>query len=205
LLRVGLTGGVACGKSVVLEMFARRGAHVIQADQIARQLMQPGQPVYKNVVAHFGRDILLPDGQIDRQKLAQVAFPDRIAELNKIVHPAVIKSQEDWMNRLAHKDAKGIAMVEAALILEAGIAKQFDKLVVVTCGLAQKIHRFAARHKLDPQTAQYEINRRMAAQLPDEAKTKAADFIIDNTGSLAEAERQVESVFAELRRLAENN
>jgi dephospho-CoA kinase len=205
LLRVGLTGGVACGKSVVLEMFARRGAHVIQADQIAHQLMQPGQPVYKSVVAHFGRDILLPDGHIDRQKLAQIALPDRIAELNKIVHPAVIKTQEDWMDGLAHKDAKGIAMVEAALILEAGIAKRFDKLVVVTCGLAQKIQRFAARHNVDLQTAQYEINRRMAAQLPDEVKIKAADFIIHNCGELAETERQVESVFTELRRLAENN
>ena len=102
MLRVGLTGGIACGKTSVGEMLAKRGAHVIQADLIAHELMQPGQAVYQEVVRHFGRKILEPDGKINRQKLASLVFAgdggeSRVQELNRVVHPAVIKRQEEWM------------------------------------------------------------------------------------------------------------
>ncbi len=204
MLRVGLTGGLCSGKSVVAEMFARHGVHVLQADKLARELMQPGQPVYDEVVSHFGRDIVQADGAIDRRKLAALAFePGRIQELNRIVHPAVVRQQEAWMEEVARRDPTGIAMVEAALIVEAGVHKRFDKLVVVTCAPQQKVERFAARSPAADQEAErHEARRRIAAQLPDEEKVKLADYVIDNSGALEATERQVEKVFADLRKFA---
>src|SRR5205085_10488571 len=128
VLRVGLTGGIACGKTLVSDMLAARGAHVIQADQIAHELMQPGQPVYDEVVRRFGREILESDGKISRPKLAEAVFGggdhgrSRIQELNRIVHPAVIRRQEEWMDDVGRLDPNAIAVVEAALIVEAGAA-----------------------------------------------------------------------------------
>jgi len=203
VLRVGLTGGVSCGKTTVAQMMARRGAHVVLADEIARQLMRPGEPVYYEVVRHFGPDIVGIDGGIDRKKLADAAFgAGRIKELNQIVHPAVIARQDAWTREMAVSNPEGIAVVEAALMLEAGVAKRFDKLVVVTCTLPQKIERFARRHNLDLAAAEREVARRMAAQLPDEEKVRVADYVIDNSGPLDELEAKVDTLMAELRRLA---
>ena len=187
VLKVGLTGGIAAGKSVVGEMFAALGAQVIQADEISHQLMQPGEAVYREVVRHFGAGILNPDGSVNRARLAELAFggpdqPSRVQELNQIVHPAVIRRQEEWMAEVGRRDPHAIAMVEAALILEAGMAKGFDRLVVVTCRPEQRIERWARRLKVDQETARREVTRRMAAQLPDEEKIKAADYVIDNSG-----------------------
>lgn len=212
MLRVGLTGGIACGKTVVGEMFAARGAHVIQADRIAHELMQPGGPVYNQVVLHFGRQILQPDGRINRQKLAQAAFSappgggtttaPRIEELNRIVHPAVIASQEEWMADIQRRDPHAIAMVEAALILEAGVSHRFDKLVVVSCSHDVRLQRFAQRLHLDVETARQEMERRMAAQMPDSEKARYAHYVIDNSGSLADTECQVDKIMQELRKAA---
>ena len=205
MLRVGLTGGFACGKTTVAQMMAQRGAHVVLADEIAHQLMRPGEPVYYEVVRHFGPDVVGIDGGIDRKKLAEAAFGSgRIQELNQIVHPAVIARQDAWMNEIAAQDPNGIAVVEAALMLEAGVAKRFDKLVVVTCTLAQKIERFARRNHMDSAAAEEEVKRRTAAQLPDEQKVRAADYVIDNSGALSELETKVDALMAELRRLAQN-
>lgn len=200
MLRVGLTGGLCSGKSEVAEMFRRRGVHVLQADKLAHELMRPGQPVYEQVVNHFGREIVQVDGTIDRRKLAALAFePGRIQELNRIVHPAVVQKQEAWMDEMEQRDARGISIVEAALIVEAGVARRFDKLVVVTSTPEQRIERFAARSPdADKGAARREARRRLAAQLPDEEKIKVADYVIDNSGSLAATEQQVEKVFAEL-------
>ena len=203
MLKVGLTGGVACGKSTVGEMFVARGLRLVQADQIAHQLMLPGQPVYDDVIKHFGRAIVQPDGSIDRKKLAEAAFaPGRIQELNRLVHPAVIAQQDRWMAETGKREPDAVVMVEAALILEAGVQGRFDKLVVVTCRPDQKAERFAKRHNLDAASARHEVERRSAAQWPDEKKTAAADYVIDNSGPLAQTERQVETIFIELRRLA---
>jgi dephospho-CoA kinase len=207
VLKVGLTGGIAAGKSVVGEMFAAEGAHVIQADEISRRLMQPGEAVYREVVAGFGAGILDPDGSVNRARLAQLAFggpdkPSRIQELNQMVHPAVIARQEEWMAQVGRSDPRAIALVEAALILEAGMAKRFDRLVVVTCKPEQRVERWARRLKVDPESARREVTRRMAAQLPDEEKIKAADYVIDNSGSLDETARQVKQIYAELKREA---
>ncbi len=203
MLRVGLTGGVACGKSTVAKMFAARGAHVIFADDIARDLMRPGHAVYDAVVQDFGPGIVRPDGQIDRSKLAHLAFNEgRVQELNHLVHPAVIVEENRQIAALAKKDPHGIAMLEAALILEAGGADRFDKLIVVTCTPEQKVERFAARQYLARDAARAEVERRQAAQFPDAKKIAAAHYVIDNSGSLAATEQQVERIFAALRSLA---
>jgi dephospho-CoA kinase len=214
MLKVGLTGGIAAGKSVVGEMFVGLGAHLVQADRIAHSLMQPGEAVYNEVVRHFGREILNPDLSVNRGKLAEVAFGSanglagqgasgvrqgRIEELNRIVHPAVIRSQEEWMSEMGRQDPHAVAIVEAALILEAGVAKRFDRLIVVTCSAEERVVRFAARQKIDLEGARKEVLRRMAAQLPDEEKIKAADYVIDNSGALDSTREQVGAVWQKLR------
>jgi dephospho-CoA kinase len=216
MLKVGLTGGIAAGKSVVGEMFVAFGAHLVQADRIAHQLMLPGQPVYNEVVRHFGGGILNPDLSVNRAKLAEAAFgratssaqgtaaepspiPSRIQELNRIVHPAVLRSQEEWMEEMGRQDPYAVAIVEAALIIEAGAVKRFDRLIVVTCSDEQRIARFAARHKLALDAARKEVERRMAAQMPEAEKVKAADYVIDNSGSLEQTREQVKQVWAKLR------
>lgn len=208
MLKVGLTGGIASGKSTVGEMFVSLGAHLVQADRLAHELMNPGQPVYNEVVRHFGREILNPDGSVNRAKLGEIAFgaggdgakrASRIEELNRIVHPAVIRSQEEWMHAIGVQDRHAVAIVEAALILEAGAGKRFDRLVVVTCSPDQRASRFAARQKIQIGLAKAEVERRMAAQLPDAEKIKAADYVIDNSGSLENTREQVRQVWEKLR------
>ena len=201
MLRIGLTGGIASGKSAVGEMFVKLGAHLIQSDAVARELMQPGRPVYEEVVRHFGGEILKRDGSIDRPRLAEAAFggaSPRVKELNEIVHPAVIAYENEWMEETGRRDPKAMVIVEAALILEAGAAGRFDRLIVVTCHPEQRIARFAKRLGISEDAARGEVTRRMAAQIPDEEKIKVADFAIDNSGSLDATERQVRLVFAAL-------
>jgi dephospho-CoA kinase len=205
LLKLGLTGGIASGKSVVGEIFVKLGAHLIQADAVAHSLMQPGCAVYAEVVRRFGREILNPDGSISRPRLAEAAFgtpagaPPRVKELNEIVHPAVIDQENQWMEEISRRDPKAIAIVEAALILESSGADRFDHLIVVTCRPEQRIQRFARRLGISEDAARAEVARRMAAQIPDEEKIRAADFVIDNSGSLDATEQQVHRVFTALR------
>jgi dephospho-CoA kinase len=210
MLKVGLTGGIASGKSVVGEMFVVLGVHLIEADRIAHELLQPGNPVHDEVVRHFGAGILDPDGTVSRPRLAEAAFgsgqtASRVGELNRIVHPAVIRRQEEWMEEVGRHDPHAIAMVEAALIVEAGAARRFDRLVVVTCSPEQRVQRWAVRMKVDEETARREVTRRLAAQLPDEEKIKVADFVIDNSGSLDKTGKQVRSVYDQLRLGAEKS
>jgi dephospho-CoA kinase len=215
LLKVGLTGGIASGKSAVGEMFAALGAYLIQADQIAHELMGPGQPVYQEVVEHFGTAILNSDRTVNRARLAELAFgsssqtapseaESRIEELNRIVHPAVIQRQNQWLEDVGGSDPQAIAIVEAALILEAGADKSLDRLIVVTCRPEQRIQRWASRVGQDQQTAKREVLRRMAAQFPDELKIKAADYVIDNSGPLDSTRKQVEEIFRRLKLDANN-
>jgi dephospho-CoA kinase len=227
LLKVGLTGGIASGKSAVGEMFVALGAHLVQADRIAHQLMLPGEPVYNEVVRNFGRAILNRDGSVNRSRLAELAFgsnnpgphvtpnsastnptpansaqtQSRVSELNRIVHPAVIRAQEAWMEEVGRSDRNAIAIVEAALIIEAGAAKSFNRLIVVTSNDDQRIARFAARQKIDVEAARKEVSRRMAAQMPESEKAKLADYVIDNSGSLEQTQAQVKRVWEELREL----
>jgi dephospho-CoA kinase len=224
MLKVALTGGIASGKSIVGEMFVSLGAHLVQADRIAHQLMHPGEPVYNEVVRHFGRAILNADGSVNRVKLAELAFgtgnpgsqagsnggvsssgaPSRIEELNRIVHPGVIRAQEQWMEEVGRGDPRAVAIVEAALIIEAGAATHFNHLIVVTTSEEQRVARFAARQKLDLEAARKEVSRRMAAQLAESEKVKMADFVIDNSGSLGHTREQVQSIWTKLQSEAES-
>jgi len=206
MLKVGLTGGIASGKSAVGEMFVALGAQLIQADKISHALMQPGETVYEEVVRHFGREILNPDGSVNRSELAEIVFAKptdgqskpRIEELNRIVHPAVLRREDEWMLEIGRKDPHAVAIVEAALLLEAGGAGRYDHLIVVTCNEEQRVARFAARQKIDLAAASKEVARRMAAQLSEEEKIKAADFLIDNSGSLDQTRVQVQQLWEKL-------
>ena len=210
MLRVGLTGGLACGKSTVAKMMADRGAYVVDADKVAHELMSPGQPVYDEVVRLFGRSIVHEaDGTIDRKKLGELVFGSgRIQELNAVVHPAVIDHQQKWMEELAARDPHAIAVWEAALILEADVRGRFDKLVVVTCKADQKLDRYVRRAMkagagpLAEISLRKEAQRRIAAQIADEEKIKAADFVIDTNGSISATEKQVEKLMQELQAIA---
>lgn len=202
MLRVGLTGGIACGKSTIAAMLVKRGAHFLQADALAHQLYAPGTPTYDKVVERFGSEILSDDGMtISRPKLANLVFPNRIGELNAIVHPAVVQAQTVWMKEIERSDPDGIAVVEAALLLEAGAAKDFDKVIVVICDFDRKVERFGRRTGVSPDAARAEVERRSAAQFTDAQKAGHADYVIENSGSLEDAERQVQQVWRKLQAL----
>ena len=202
MLRVGLTGGIACGKSSIAATLVKRGAHFLQADGLAHQLYAPRTDTYDKVVRSLGREILNEDGAINRSKLANLVFPGRIDELNAIVHPEVVKRQNGWMSEVEQSDPHGIAVVEAALLIEAGANKDFDKVIVVTCDFEQKVERFARRTNVPLQVARAEVERRSAAQFSDEEKAQRADYIVDNSGSAEDTERQVDLIWRELQRLA---
>ena len=201
MLKVGLTGGVACGKTTVATMFEKRGAHVALADVIAHNLFEPDSEVYKKIVETFGPDVLNEDKTINRPRLANLAFPARIKELNAIIHPVVIALQDEWMREIEQRESRAIAIVEAALMIEAGAHKRFDKLIVVTCGFDQKIDRFAERARMSPNDACADVQRRMQAQLPEEDKVRLADYVIDNSGSVGHLEEQVERIWRELKEI----
>jgi dephospho-CoA kinase len=201
MLRVGLTGGIACGKSSIAAMLVRRGAHFLQADGLAHQVYSPGTAAYDEVVRSFGREILNEDGTINRSRLANLVFPGRIGELNAIVHPEVVKRQNSWMSEVERSDPHGIAVVEAALLIEAGADKDFDKVIVVTCDFEQKVERFAQRTNVALEAARAEVERRSAAQFSDDEKARRADYIVDNSGSAEASERQVEQIWHELQRI----
>jgi len=198
MLKIGLTGGIASGKSLVSQIFTELGAHCIDADQIAHELMRPGEKVYDQVLQSFGNEILNPDKTVNRAKVAELAFDKkrpRIYELNRIMHPEVIQRYESWMEDIRGREPDAIAILEAALVLEAGLRRRFDRIVVVTCKPQQRVERWAQRFNLDPETAKAEVTRRMMAQAPDEAKIQAADYVIDNSGSVEETRKQVQKVY----------
>jgi dephospho-CoA kinase len=166
--------------------------------------MRPGTPVYEEVVRRFGRGILRADGEVDRPSLARIVFNDkaRLQELTSITHPAVIKAQEQWMDDVGRADPHAIAVVEAALIYEAGLAEHFDKIIVVTCTAQNKLERLSKRMGVDLETARLEMQRRSAAQIPDDEKARRADYVVDNSGDPADTQAQLQEIAAELRRLA---
>ena len=213
MLRVGLTGGLGSGKSTVAQMFAAHGVHVISADEVGRRLMQPGEDVFRQIVEHFGPEVVRGDGTLNRPLLAELAFRQgRLDELNRIVHPAVIAAQEAWADDLAAREPDAIAMIESALIFEAGVSgsvpgwrDRFDCVVLVTAPYALKVQRFLDRMSAGKQMSaeqltalEQDARSRLAAQIPDSEKTPLCDFVIDNSGSLEQTQRQVDEVFARL-------
>jgi len=218
MLRVGLTGGLGSGKSSVAGIFQELGAAVVGADQIGRQLMQPGEAVYAAIVARFGPAVVRADGSLDRRALAELAFQHNQADaLNHIVHPAVIAAEEEWMRAVFAADARRVAIVESALIFEVekwgtapGWVQRFDKLILVVVPDEVKIARFVARLMANdaPESSRREAltrdaRARMAAQIPDQEKAGRCDYVIDNTGSLTETRKLVEEIYGELVRAAQ--
>lgn len=199
MLRVGLTGGIACGKSTVGQMLLQRGACYLSADELAHDLYAPGAIAYEGVVRTFGREILDEDGTVNRKRLAAIAFPTRIRELNAIVHPAVVQAQNRWMAEVERDHPDAIAVVEAALLLEAGARKDFDKVIVVTCDAACKAQRYALRTGLPLEAARAEVERRSAAQFSDQQKTRRADYVIDNSSTIEQLEPKVERLWTQLQ------
>ena len=209
MLRVGLTGGLGSGKSTVAGMFAELGAAVISADQLGRQLMRPGEPVFAAIVNTFGKGVVRSDGSLDRKKLAELAFQHNQADaLNHIVHPAVVAAEEEWMRGVFAKDHTRVAIVESALIFEVekwgtapGWVQRFDKLILVTVPDEVKIARFVARMGAH-EGAQMDARARLAMQIPDSEKAGRCDYVIDNTGSLEATRALVEKTYQELVRFS---
>jgi dephospho-CoA kinase len=197
MLRLGLTGGIASGKSAVAAMLRELGFAVLDADSLAHRLIEPGQPAHGDVLNEFGPSIADGAGRIDRAKLAAIVFNDqaKLARLNAIIHPRVaevIARQFDEWQRQGIRDA---AFVEAALIIESGIHKKLDGLVVAWCAPEQQVARLIARGLSEAET-----RRRIAAQLPVEEKLRYATEKIDCSGSLEETRRQVVALATRLRR-----
>ncbi len=202
VLRVALTGGIACGKSVVARLLEEKGCFVHSADQAAHELMAPGRPAWKRIVARFGRDILRADGTIDRARLGPLVFsdPDARRFLDGLIHPLVLAEQEKTVRRLEREGRVRIFVSEAALTVEAGYAGLFDRVVVVHCEGAEQVRRLSLRDGVDGRTAR----RKIAAQMPQEEKLKHADYALDTTGALAETVERTERLYAHLIRDWEN-
>lgn len=201
MLKVGLTGGIASGKTTVAEMFSARSCRVFSADRIAHELIARGQPAYEELVRTFGREIVGPDGAIDRQRLAATVFtdPSRREQLNRIVHPQVITEIEKQFTRLARAEPRAVALLEAALLVESGYHRRLDKLVVTWCRPEQQVERLMKQAGLSRTQAE----QRVAAQFSSEEKRRHADYAIDCSRSLEATEAQVEKIWQELRQLAE--
>lgn len=200
MISAGLTGGIGCGKSAVAAMFAARGAATIDSDEIGRNLMQPGNVVYDRIVSGFGPEVVLPDGQLNRAKLAEIVFNDldRLKHLNAIVHAPVLREIDRQIFAQRQKNPNAVVLVESAVLFEAGQNRRFDKMVVVWCRPEQQVERYRAKSGLSVE----DIQRRMAAQMPGEEKMRMADYVIDTSGTLEETERRVEEVFAQFQALA---
>ncbi len=196
MLRVGLTGGLATGKTFVAETLRELGCHVIQADLLGHEALLPAGGAYDAVVNLFGGAILDDEALIDRRKLAEVVFADdaKLALLNSLVHPVVAGREEEVMTRIAASEPRAIVVVEAAILIETGSYKRFQKLVVVSCRPEQQLERAIARGMPLEQARD-----RLRRQLPMEEKIQLADYVIDTSGTIADTVRQTTSVYESLK------
>jgi dephospho-CoA kinase len=198
LLVVGLTGGIGSGKSAFAALLAERGAQVIDADAYGHEALRPGQPSWHSVVDQFGDEVLVPGTMdIDRQKLARLVFsdPDKLAALNAIVHPLIFARIADALERLAHTE--DVVVVDAALIIDTGVYKALDALIVVRCDDRVRRERLAERGM-----ALEDVDARMAAQAPVEVLEQRADIVVDNNGTMEELSAEADRVWAELEAFA---
>jgi len=200
MLRVGLTGGIATGKSTVVAMLRELGCHVLEADKIAHRMIEPGGAAYEEVVREFGRGILTPEGFVDRRKLGAIVFgdPQRLARLNAIVHPPVLEEQTRQLAAIERADSHAIAVVEAALLIEARFHRELDCLVVTWCTSEQQFARLTQPDAGRGLTAE-QARQRIAAQMPVDEKRSMADEVIDCSGSLEHTRAQVIALFAKLK------
>ncbi|HLR07560.1 MAG TPA: dephospho-CoA kinase [Pyrinomonadaceae bacterium] len=196
MLKVGLTGSIAVGKSFVLGVLAELGGHVLDADATAREVVARGNPGMKAVIAAFGEDIVNSDGTLDRARLGAIVFADETKrlKLNSILHPFIIAAQDEQMRQWEKEDPQGIAVVDAALMIESGGYRRFDKLVVVHCRPEVQLARLMARDGLSRAAAE----QRIGAQMAQEEKKTYADFLIDTSEGFDCTRQQTESLFHKL-------
>jgi dephospho-CoA kinase len=200
MLLVGLTGGLASGKSFVGHALAGLGCHLIEADQLGHQVLLPGGEAYDAVVNLFGDQILDQEGLIDRRKLAKLVFdqPGQLEKLNRLVHPAVRAREDQIIAGIQRTDPHAIVVVAAAILVETGSYRRYDKLIVVTCTAEQQLERALKRGP----NSREEILARLSRQLPLEEKVRVADYVIDTSGSKENTLEQVRAVYSSLRSLS---
>ena len=200
MLQVGLTGGIATGKSTVSRLFVEWGAHLIDADVLAREAVAPGKPALRKIAETFGREMLRPDGTLDRDRLGKVVFgdPKQLEQLNALVHPYVAVAQEQRSREIAGKDPHAVIIYDAALLIEAGAHTRMDKIIVVTADAQTQLARLKARNHLSAD----EGKRRIGAQMPLAEKIKVADYVIDGTLPLTRLRKEVQRIYDELKRQA---
>jgi dephospho-CoA kinase len=199
MLRVGLTGGLACGKSFVGRALADLGCYLIDADNLGHEVMMPGGEACDAIVQEFGRNVLDADGRISRRKLSGIVWhnPERLEKLSSLVHPPVQAREESRMAEIARADPRAIAVVEAAILVETGRYKSFDRLIVVTCTPEHQMERALERGSYNKE----EILARLSRQLPLEEKLRVADYVIDTSGAKEATREQVRKVYDSLRSL----
>ena len=197
MLKVGLTGSIAVGKSFVLAEFRKLGCSTLDADQVARDVVEPGTVGLERVIDAFGRAVLNPDGSLDRSKLGSVVFADeeKRLQLNSIIHPLVFEAQDRWLTDQSAEDPDGIAIVDAALMIESGGYRRFDRMIVVWCEPELQLERLMSRNKL----SQSEAEKRIASQMSQDDKKEYADFLIDTSGTFDDTRRQTAEVFRQLK------
>jgi dephospho-CoA kinase len=200
MLLVGLTGGLASGKSFVGHALRDLGCHLIEADELGHQVLLPGAEAYDAVIHAFGGDILDQDGFIDRHKLSERVFgkPEELQKLSSLVHPPVIARQERAVAGIVRQDPHAIVVVEAAILVETGSYKRFDRLIVVVCSPEQQVERAMRRGAYSRE----EVLARLSRQLPLEEKLRVADYVIDTSGAKENALEQVQAVYSSLRSLS---
>lgn len=199
MLKVGLTGSIAVGKSYVCEVLRELGAFVLDADQTAREVVKPGTIGLSRIVEHFGAEILQMNGELDRARLGAIVFADERQRqlLNSIVHPLVIEAQNNWLTECEREDPHKIAVIDAALMIESGSYQRFNKLIVVWCEPEIQLQRLVSRDNL----SEAEALRRIGAQMPQEEKKRFADFLIDTSDGFASARVQTIEIFERLKLL----
>ncbi len=199
MLKVGLTGSIAVGKSFVCEVLRELGAVVLDADETAREVVKPNTIGLRKIVENFGAEILQSNDELDRVKLGTIIFGDSLKRqlLNSIVHPLVIEAQNDWLIEREKENPNGIAVIDAALMIESGGYKRFKKLIVVWCESAIQLERLMLRNSLSETEALQRIN----AQMPQKEKKRYADFLIDTSDGFEDTRRQTIEVFEKLKLL----
>lgn len=200
MLKVGLTGSIAVGKSFVCEVLRGLGAAVLDADQTSREVVAPGSQGLSRIVEEFGREVLSADGALDRERLGKMVFEDESKRLllNSIIHPLVMLRQDEWLKERESEDPAGIAVVDAALMIESGGYRRFDKLIVVWCSDGVQKERLMKRNGFSEE----EADKRIRSQMPQDEKKTYADFLIDTTEGFDSARARTEEVFSELKKLA---
>src|ERR1051325_11518151 len=199
MLRVGLTGSIGVGKSFVASLFAELGCHVLDADQTAREVVMPGSPGLMAITHAFGEEILDPDGTLNRKRLGAVVFADedKRQRLNHILHPFIIARQDEILREWEIQDPSGIGIVDAALMIESGGYRRFDKLIVVHCRPEVQLERLMLRDKLSREEAQ----RRIDSQMPQEEKQRFADYLIDTSDGFELTRARTIEVYNRLTRV----